>query len=371
MKFDKNTQAFFALLKAGLWEKDVRISAFNNIDFQEVSRLAEEQSVVGLVAAGLEHVTDVKVSKEDVLQFAGQALQLEQRNKVMNSFISSLIEKLRGASVYSLLLKGQGIGQCYERPLWRTAGDIDLFLSEGNYLNAKDLLTPLASSVEDENNYTQHLGMTINSTVVELHGNLRSELYPRIDMELDKVKDEVFYGGNVRSWLNGRTQIFLPGINCDVVYVFTHILQHFFKGGIGLRQICDWCRQLWTYRDSLNHGLLESRIKNMGLMSEWKTFGSLAVNTLGMPAEAMPFYSDSNIWKKKAVRVLTSVLETGNFGHNRDMSYRNEESAISRKWKTFYHITSDTIKLFTIFPMDSIKVWCGMMRGGLLTLVGK
>lgn len=34
-------------------------------------------------------------------------------------------------------------------------------------------------------------------------------------------------------------------------------------------------------------------------MSEWKTFESLAVNTLGMPAEAMPFYSDSNIWEKR------------------------------------------------------------------------
>lgn len=371
MKFEKKTQVFFALLEAGLWEKNVRLSRFGNVDYNEVYRLAEEQSVVGLVAAGLEHVTDVKVPKEELLQFVGQALQLEQRNKVMNTFLSSLIEKLRGTDIHTLLLKGQGVAQSYERPLWRTSGDIDLFLSEGNYLRAKDLLVPLAGSVEDENNYTQHFGMTINSIEVELHGNLRSELYPRIDRELDKVKDEIFYAGDVRSWLNGKTQVFLPSINCDIVYVFTHILQHFFKGGIGLRQICDWCRLLWTYRDSLNHGLLESRIKNMGLMSEWKTFGSLAVNTLGMPAEAMPFYSDSNKWKKKAERVLAFVLETGNFGHNRDMSYRNEESAISRKWKTFCHITSDTIKQFTIFPMDSLKVWWGMMRGGVLTLVGK
>ena len=371
MKFDNNTQAFFALLEAGLWEKDVRLSAFNKIDFREVDRLAEEQSVVGLVAAGLEHVNDVKVSKEDVLQFAGQVLQLEQRNKVMNSFISSLIEKLRGAGVYSLLLKGQGIGQCYERPLWRAAGDIDLFLSEGNYINAKDILTPLASSVEDENNYTQHLGMTINSIVVELHGNLRSELYPRIDKELDKVKDEVFYGGNVRSWKNGNTQVFLPGINCDVVYVFTHILQHFFKGGIGLRQICDWCRLLWTYKDEVDMKQLESRLNNMGLMSEWETFGSFAVNTLGMPADAMPFYSDTKSCKWKEKRLIKYILKTGNFGHNRDNSFFKSKSIIRRKWMVFWRITSDTAKQFIIFPFDSLKVWWCMMKGGILTLVGK
>lgn len=334
-------------------------------------RLAEEQSVVGLVAAGLEHVMDVKVPKEDVLQLAGQAMQIEQRNKVMNAFISSLIDKLRGTGVYSLLLKGQGVAQCYERPLWRATGDVDLFLSEGNYLNAKDLLTPLASSVEDENIYTQHLGMTINSIEVELHGNLRSELFPKIDSELDKEKDEVFYGGNVRSWLNGKTKVFLLGINCDVVYVFTHILQHFFKGGIGLRQICDWCRLLWTYKDNVDRKQLESRLKNMGLMSEWKAFASIAVNTLGMPAEAMPYYSESNKWKKKADGVLAFVLETGNFGRNRDMYYRNEASAISRKWKTFYHITSDTIKQVTIFPLDSLRVWWNQMKMGLHSLVGE
>ena len=100
-------------------------------------------------------------------------------------------------------------------------------------------------------------------------------------------------------------------------------------------------------------------------------FAILVVDYLGMPGEYMPLYDGSNKWKKKAGRVLAFVLETGNFGHNRDMSYRKEESAISRKWKTFYHITSDTFKQFVIFPMDSIRVWLLMMRIGLISLVGK
>lgn len=82
-------------------------------------RLAEEQSVVGLVSAGIEHIVDVRVPQEVALTFAGSALQLEQRNKAMNQFIGVLIEKLRAADIYTLLVKGQGVAQCYERPLWR------------------------------------------------------------------------------------------------------------------------------------------------------------------------------------------------------------------------------------------------------------
>ena len=77
--------------------------------------------------------------------------------------------------VYTLLLKGQGVAQCYERPLWRATGDVDLFLSEGNYIQAKDLLVPMANYVDDEYSYTT-LRMTINSIDVELHGNLRSAI---------------------------------------------------------------------------------------------------------------------------------------------------------------------------------------------------
>ena len=57
-----------------------------------------------------------------------------------------------------------------------------------------------------------------------------------------------------------------------------------------MRQLCDWCRLLYTYRESLNHGLLESWIRKSGLMKEWRAFGTLAVNWLGMPETAMPFY---------------------------------------------------------------------------------
>ena len=122
---DNNTQAFLALVRAGLWEKDVQLSSYGDIDFKEVYRLAEEQSVVGLVAAGIEHIVDIKIPKEDALQFVGQSLQLEQQNTAMNHFIGVIVDKMRAAGIYTLLVKGQGIAQCYERPLWRSCGDVD------------------------------------------------------------------------------------------------------------------------------------------------------------------------------------------------------------------------------------------------------
>ena len=140
MNSKKKEKAFFALLCAGLWEQEARLEPYGEIDFPAILDMAEEQSVVGLIAAGIEHVADARPAKKDVLRFIGRTVQLEQRNQAMNYFIGVLVEKMREAGIYTLLVKGQGVAQCYERPLWRSCGDVDFFLSDENYEKAKETL---------------------------------------------------------------------------------------------------------------------------------------------------------------------------------------------------------------------------------------
>ena len=371
---------FFELLRAGLWEKEARLSVFDGIDFNDVYQIAEGQSVVGLVAAGMEHVTDVKIPQTTFLFFVGNAIQIEQRNKAMNAFVAELIERLRKADIYAILVKGQGIAQCYERPLWRACGDVDLLLSEENYEKAKALLVPLASDVETEYTHFKHQGMTIDGWVVELHGTLNSRLSACVDRMIDEVQRDVFYGGKVRSTqfqvsgskfqeVQGESkthnvQVFLPGPDEDVIFVFTHILHHFFFEGVGLRQICDWCRLLYTYRDTLNVPLLESRLKKAGLMSEWKAFAAFAVEYLGMPVEAMPFYDNGLKYKVQGSKICEFIMEVGNFGYNQRRDYSGM-SYIKRKFISSWGRLSDMLRHFRLFPLDSIRFFGGVLRSGL------
>lgn len=372
-QLDHNQRVFFELVSAGLWEKDIELGRYSSIDFTEIMHLASEQSVSGLVVAGLEHVKDVNVPQEDVLKFIGQTLQLEQRNRAMNAFVAELIERLRESGIYSILVKGQGIAQCYARPLWRSSGDVDLLLSEGNYERAKSLLAPLADSVEQEYVFLKHLGMQISGWEVELHGSQRPRLTKRIENVVDEVQRDVFYGGKVRFWMNGGTQVFLPGVDEDVVFVFTHILHHYFFEGVGLRQICDWCRLLYTYRDSIDYELLESRICKMGLMDEWRAFAAYAVDYLGMPVEAMPLYSSALKWSKKAERINDFVMEVGNFGHNRSSLASGTQSRgfFAHKAASLWRRTADSFRHLITFPRNALKIWCYMVWTGFKVVRGK
>ena len=376
-------------MRSGLWEDaSLLLTAYglldsaDKIDWGKILDLAEEQSVVGLLAAGIEVVKGAwlklhgahLVPKPMALQFIGRTVLLEQRNQAMNYFIGGLVEKMREAGIYTMLVKGQGVAQCYERPLWRSCGDVDLFLSEEDYANAKVFLSSLASSVKEEFVREKHLSMTIDGWTVELHGHLYSGLSPRVDGELRTLQQETFENKEtpekthyVRIWKNGSTDIPLLSAENDTFYVFTHILQHFYKGGIGLRQICDWCRLLYTYRESLNVGLLESRIMQAGLMREWKAFGAFAVNYLGMPIEAMPFLNMDECanLEKKADRICRFIIKVGNFGHNRDTSYYGKYPFVVRKAISAWRRTKDIFHHIMIFPLDSLRFFPYILWNGL------
>jgi len=357
VKKEKNTEAFLELVGSGLWKSaestDLGIQGFTeSVDWEGVYQLSEEQSVVGLVLAGIEH-SNVKPPQELLLQWIGEVQILEQQNKAMNQFIAELVEKMRQADIYTLLVKGQGIAQCYERPLWRASGDVDLLLSDSNYEKAKSFLTPLADHVDSESKEVKHLGMTMGEWLVELHGTMHTSISGRVNKGIDNAQDDCFYGGNVRSWNNDGTTVFLPSPDNDVIFVFTHILEHFFIEGVGLRQVCDWCRLLYTYRVELDIKLLESRIRKMGLLTVWKAFGSMAVDALGMPKGAMPMYDAR--YKAKGERVLERIMKSGNMGHNNDLSYRAMYSGLTYKLVALWRRMKDFAGFTRIFPIDAPK----------------
>lgn len=180
-KTSDSREAFLALVRAGLWG-DVMVNGyrlkFNDlplvIDYEEVLLLAEEQSVVGLVVAGFEKLKAYNLLLTEKLTLLGKCQLIEQRNEAMNRFIAELVGRLQDKDVNYVLVKGQGVAQCYERPNWRCAGDIDFLLDKENYQKAKAVLIPLATEVEHEDKGRLHQGLKFGPWTVELHGTMHT-----------------------------------------------------------------------------------------------------------------------------------------------------------------------------------------------------
>ena len=391
MLLDNNQQAFFALVRAGLFpvhgegfmvlgqakrQSRANESLFRDVDWEKIYQLAAEQSVQGLVLAGIEKTnanrTDStnRLPQELLWHWIGEVQMIEQQNLAMNKFVAQLIEKLRQEDIYALLVKGQGIAQCYERPLWRACGDVDLLLDAKNFEKAEGYFDSIANSRSLEtakNKERLHQEYQIGDWAVELHGTMHANLSRQMDRVIDQVQDDTFSKKQVRIWKDGETDVALPCPDNDVIFVCSHILQHLFFEGIGLRQICDWCRLLWTYKESLNRELLESRLRAMGVMSEWKILAAFAVKYLGMPADAMPFYDvGCKMYDVRAERLMRFILKVGNFGHNREVEWSNP---FKRRSMLIWHRIIDTVRLSLVFPGDAPKFLVNYAFDGVKYLV--
>lgn len=312
------------------------------LDLEEVHKMAQEQAVQGLVLRGVEwfnnHNVNLHIPQVQLLQWIGEVQLIEQRNKAMNIFITDIIEKLRKNDICAILVKGQGLAQCYEIPLWRSCGDVDLLLLSEDYRKAFVLFRNeaiLTSKDKAKNRERLNAEFQVKDWGLELHGTLHANLSSKMDKVIDSVQHEVFTEEKVRVWKNGDVDVKIPAPNEDIIFVFSHILQHFFLGGIGLRQLCDLCRLLWTYRNIIDKVLLHKRLQKMGVVTEWKVFAALMVEHLGLPAEAAPLYESG--YEMKAERALSYILEVGNFGHDRDSSYLKEKSSVKRKFNILVH----------------------------------
>ena len=105
----------------------------------------------------------------------------------------------------------------------------------------------------------------------------------------------------------------------------------------------------------IDASLLEKRLRKAGLMTEWVAFGAFAVEYLGMPADAVPFYSPGKKWQRKARRICAFVMMSGNFGSNRDNSYYAKYPYLIRKTISMFRRLGDNMRHSVMFPWDSFR----------------
>ena len=101
----------------------------------------------------------------------------------------------------------------------------------------------------------------------------------------------------------------------------------------------------------------------MGLMSEWKAFYNLASRYLGMPDLDSRFMIQDARFNKKADRILELVLKSGNFGHNKDLSYRVKYKGITYKLVSLWRRFCDFLHFAKIFPLDALRFFVTYVMG--------
>lgn len=316
-------------------------------EYKSLMRLAEEQTVVGLVGASL-MAHNVKLNQEDVLSLIANIQAIKQQNLLMDLAVVNLCKEFSKENIRYLIVKGQTLAALYQDSQLRQSGDIDFLVHPDDWQKAYKYVKDVKKLIIDDDNSQKHIEWKINGIQYEMHRHLISLASPNNSHYWKELIEH-------RIWENPWTvricDYDVPTLHptFNALYVFVHILGHLYSEGIGLRQFYDWKMLLIKERVNIDVIELEQHLKRMGMCSGYNTMGALLIGKLGLSSDLFPFDLKDKDYKM-ANTLFENVLKRGNFGHNINKGTHN---FVIRSFQHINQIVKQTITFADFAPAEA------------------
>jgi len=315
--------------------------ALSDEEWARVFDFAKKQSLVGLFYSAVQKLpAEQRPPRELLLRWSYEAEKIRGVNVRMNATAARLTEMFLAKGLHPVILKGQANARLYPDPFARQAGDIDILI-EGGRGGVVRALEQMGYQVEaDDNVSDHHVHLDKNAfggITVEVHFQPTSSFSPFktrnmlrfLDQELAKDREQSkvregaarddFHDGTARavstraasSEHRGMTPegFCVPSIPFALVMQLSHIRQHFFSTGVGLRQLADYCVLLQS-SSAEDRALVAAGLKSFGLFRMAGAVMWVMNQVFGMGEDRFICAPDS----RRGKQLLDVVMKGGNFG---------------------------------------------------------
>lgn len=286
-----------------------------SIDWKAVLALAQQHAVVGTIINSVQLLPGrLRPSGSTFSKMNKFALGLIQANLVLDKTAGRLADFLREQQIPGVLLKGQGVARYYPTPQVRQTGDIDFYVGKKLYRQAVDLCrSKLAANPAECEETSAHFSFEMDGVEIELHRLAARMFSPFRGRRFQRwIEQELERSPRRRELVLGGSQVVLPPVDFDALFIFYHAWFHYVTGGIGLRQLCDWAVIFQTRGSELNYAGIVENLRRFGLVKPWKLYACIAVGYLGVAPDRMPLYDPA--YAAKAEKILDEIVAGGNFG---------------------------------------------------------
>lgn len=349
---EMTSNLFFQLLRYSLGITDEQPANISDEQWQELFDSAVSQAIVGLLYQGVQRLPQSQQPQNRRLKLTwhNTCQAIIESNRKLCQHVADAISLFEQAGFDCCLLKGQGNALLYPNPLFRTPGDIDLWVTRNGKLAIRDAISYVRQTAPKAGKTCYH------HIEAGKHGGTDIEIHYR-----PSFKNSPFHNHHLQQFfitqlpqqlahqveIGGR-RVSVPTLAFNRIFVIDHISRHILHEGIGLRQFIDCyyvLRQGFTPEekeetaDVLRRcGLYTTATAIMYVMRE--VFWLDEAHLLVPPDE------------KRGRFLLNEIIQGGNFGtHDKRVSRFARENAIGRNLQRLRH------DLRTLFYFPSESLW--------------
>lgn len=330
---DREVQALFALVRAGLWgrydEAMASVFPLSSESWERVFSIARQQTVTGIAFRGLDFLPSDAVPPMGLMvKWMAYADRIEQSNLALNETLAMLCRHFSASGETAVLQKGPGVAMMYPEPLLRECGDIDLFFP-GKDEDSDPLqgIPGAERELKPDGSWEYHVG----DVIVERHSYLVDVLAPGARKFVNSMIEEKGYEEvNIAG-----CPVSVPVPEVNLLLLSSHILKHALGVGIGLRQVCDMDVACRFYAGRVDPQKMREIYRKAGLEKWAGLLDDFMIRYLDPDCRPVIDRRMQAEKAKKSDILLDIILKGGNFGRFTEKQKRASGNVVSRKWRTF------------------------------------
>lgn len=406
---------FFEFLQVAIGNRESLSRELSDNEWQDIFRLLKEHALLGVGFSAMErlHAKGVVCPPGLRMKWFALVVQIERRNEQMNGLCKKVTEQYEHDGLSTCILKGQGNILNYPKKLGvrRQSGDIDVWATLINVdgLRIKDKGIAIAVYTgKNKVEYVEYHGHKAIREYVMMQYRLKGidahpkVCYHHIDApDMDGIEVEVHYrptfcrsfirNRRMQKWfdtlasecMSNRTSegFAVPTASFNVVYQMAHLFEHYFEGGIGLRQMMDyhytlkaWQEEIMEWKSQQSQGMWSEGL-GTPVMSAQEVMAVLRSFGMGKFAGAVMWVLKEVFFKneecilsfapwmicepneKEGKKLLEEIMKGGNFGQydERGKEFKNGGMMKHGLWKL-----KRVMRLVRSYPEEAM--WEPMFR---------
>lgn len=310
---NQNQVLLLSLLRAALFGEKLDASTFAEANWKQILRLADIQTVSSLALDGMGMLptSALRIPLGEKLSHIGKMQRLEQVNMLHRCVIVKIDKALKAEDIPVVFMKGQTTALRYPNPLHRTPGDIDFVVDSKDFKKTMEVLEKIGKV--DHGLVHEHHGMAwVDGVTVEPHYKVHNYQCPSTDHAMQEMFASVFPSELSSADMDGYTvPVFPPTF--ESVFLISHMVNHVYEEGLGLRQVIDYAMFLHRCADKVNWMQHHEYLHRMHMERSWRIFTCICFVYLGMPlpSQVEPFSYQEKVWAEK---MMADIMRVGNFG---------------------------------------------------------
>lgn len=346
---NQSQQLLLLLLRAALFEEKIDASKFVEANWKQIFNLSDIQTVSSLVLDGIgmlpPSVLKMPLDKKMIL-FA-KMQRMEQINTLHRCVIVKIDKALKAEGIQAVFMKGQTVALRYPTPLHRTPGDIDFVVASEDFDRTMAVMEKIGKV--DHGLVHEHHGMAwVDGVVVEPHYKVHNYQRPSTDQAMQEMFSSIFPTELSSADIDGyAVPIFPPTF--ESVFLISHMVNHVYEEGLGLRQVIDYAMLLHRCADKIDWMQHHEWLYRMRMERAWRIFTCICVEYLGLllPSQVEPFSYNERKW---VAALVEDIMRVGNFGRG---EYVFHHQGLMDAWKNYCWVAKRCVRLGFVCPSEA------------------